>query len=445
MIRRPPDALERRLAGTFDREERAGLMLAAKIRLAVIAFAMLWQLLRSPLSDLALLYELCGGAVFLLTGLMLHIAARTGLGGRRFLFALFAADIVWMAIYMAIPNPFLPEGVTRPPSLTLVSHNFLWFYVLLMQAGFALSPSLVIWCGAWILVARAGQLLYVISTGDYFTEASLDLIGANRVFEAWFNPKFISNNARLVEFIATTGVTATLAGIAMRTRTLVASRARTERERAQMARYLSPDMVETVLSHPETLRRPRSVEAAVLFADICGFTRMAEGMPAEEVSALLKEFYRRLSKAVFAQGGTLDKFLGDGLMATFGALVSSPAGAAEALACGFRMLEEIDDWNQSRAATGAPPIQLSVGLHFGQVVAGDLGAERVEFAVIGDTVNVASRAESATRQLDARLAATDALVAAAREKRPELVERLTHHGMVAVKGRSGEIDLWIAR
>lgn len=442
---RKTGALSRRLELSFAREERAGLMLAAKIRFAVVAFALAWQSLRSPLDGAALIFELCGGSVFLMTGALLHYAAKQGLGGRRFVYALFAFDILWMAFFMALSNPFLPEGVSRPPSLILVSHNFLWFYVLLLQAGFALSPGLVIWSGLWILIARAAQVGYVLSTGDFVTEDDLRHIGANRVFEAWFNPRFISNNARIAEFTTTVGATITLAGVAWRTRTLVASRAETERQRAQVARYLSPDMVETVLSKPEALQKPRTANAAVLFADICGFTRMAEGMPADEVSAILKEFYKRLSHAVFQNHGTLDKFLGDGLMATFGALTPSDSAPGDALAAGFAMLEEIDDWNRERATAGLAPIRLSVGVHYGPVVAGDLGEERVEFAVIGDTVNVASRAESATRALEARIAATTALVDAARDANPALAARLTHHGPVAVKGREGEIDLWVAR
>ncbi len=434
-----------RLARAFDREERTGLMLAAKIRFAVVAFALAWQSIRSPLSGTALIFEIAGGAVFLLTGFLLFQAAKSRFGGRRFVFTLFAFDILWMAIFMALPNPYLPEGIARPPSLILVSHNFLWFYVLLLQAGFALSPLLVIWCGVWILVARAGQVAYVLSTGEFLTEDDLMHIGANRIFEAWFNPKFISNNARIVEFIATTGVTATLAGIAWRTRTLVASRARTESDRAQVARYLSPDMVESVLSDPQRLREPRSTKVAVLFADIRGFTRMAEGMEAEEVAALLREFYSRLSRAVFANRGTLDKFLGDGLMATFGALTPNPNAASDALAAGFDMLWEIDSWNAERDAQGEPPIQLSVGMHFGPVLAGDLGSERVEFAVIGDTVNVASRAESASRALEARLVATNTLVVEAMAQSSGDTQKLTHHGPTAVPGRTGEVDLWFAR
>lgn len=439
------DRFTLRLARAFDREERAGLMLAAKIRFAVVSFALTWQSIRSPLTGSALIFELAGGAVFLLSGLLLYRAAKNRLGGRWFVFALFAVDIVWMAFFMALPNPYLPEGIVRPPSLILVSHNFLWFYILLLQAGFALSPALVIWCGVWILAARAAQVGYVMSTGEFLTEDDLRHIGANRIFEAWFNPKFISNNARIVEFIATTGVTATLAGIAWRTRTLVASRARTESDRAQVARYLSPDMVETVLSDPERLREPRSTTAAVLFADIRGFTRMAEGMEAEEVAALLKEFYSRLSRAVFANRGTLDKFLGDGLMATFGALTPSPNAASDALATGVAMLWEIETWNADREAQGEPPVHLSVGMHFGPVLAGDLGSERVEFAVIGDTVNVASRAESASRALEARLVATNALVEEARAQDSADVAKLSHHGPVPVPGRTGEVDLWFAR
>ncbi len=135
-----------------------------------------------------------------------------------------------------------------------------------------------------------------------------------------------------------------------------------------------------------------------MFADIVGFTKFAERQTADQVVSTLRGFHARMERAVFDNGGTLDKFLGDGLMATFGTPDPGPHDASNAVRCGHAMLAAIEDWNRERRASGAEPIALSVGLHCGTVVLGDIGSERrLEFAVLGDVVNVASRLEALTR------------------------------------------------
>src|SRR3546814_9511924 len=102
-------------------------------------------------------------------------------------------------------------------------------------------------------------------------------------------------------------------------------------------------------------------------------------------------------------------------MATFGTPEPGPRDAANALAAGRAMLRTVEEWNRERIAAGEPPIQLSIGIHYGEVVLGNIGSERrLEFAVLGDVVNVARRLETLTRDLQCHLAACSALVTAAR-------------------------------
>src|SRR3954468_19811428 len=140
---------------------------------------------------------------------------------------------------------------------------------------------------------------------------------------------------------------------------------------------------------------------AVLFANIVGFTRQCEERPPAEAIDLLRGFHRRMEQTIFAFGGTLDKFLGDGVMATFGTPRPGSRDAANALGCARAMLAEIDAWNRDRRARGQAEVRIGIGVHSGPVVLGDVGSRRhLEFAVIGDTVNIASRLESLTRQLE---------------------------------------------
>ena len=117
---------------------------------------------------------------------------------------------------------------------------------------------------------------------------------------------------------------------------------------------------------------------------------------------MVREFHGRIAQTVFEFDGTLDKFLGDGVMVTFGTPDNRADDAVRALDCARAIIHTILDWNVVRTARGEPTIKVGVSLHFGSVVLGDVGDEnRLEYAVIGDTVNVASRVEELTRTLGA--------------------------------------------
>ena len=117
-----------------------------------------------------------------------------------------------------------------------------------------------------------------------------------------------------------------------------------------------------------------------------------------------------MERQVFAHGGTLDKYLGDGLMATFGTPTAGRQDASNALDCAVAMVAEVKAWNAGRVEHGEVPLQAGFGIHYGEVVLGNIGANRLEFAVIGDTVNTASRLEALTRSLKVPLVVSDALV-----------------------------------
>jgi len=121
-----------------------------------------------------------------------------------------------------------------------------------------------------------------------------------------------------------------------------------------------------------------------------------------------------MEQEVFRHSGTLDKYLGDGLMATFGTPFAGEVDASNALRCAQAMMEAADRWSGERKAAGETPIRVSFGLHYGPVVLGDIGVTCLEFAVIGSTVNAASRLETLSRTFDCALVASDDLVRRAR-------------------------------
>jgi PAS domain S-box-containing protein len=217
-----------------------------------------------------------------------------------------------------------------------------------------------------------------------------------------------------------------------------------ERKRASLARYFSPNMVDELMQTGGDLDTARIQTVAVLFVDMIGFTRVSAGLPSVEVIGLLREFLGFFEEAVFAHGGTLDKYLGDGLMATFGTPRPGPKDASNALACAAEMSGQIVTWNAHRQSEGLEPLRIGIGVHYGEVVLGDIGGERrMEFAVVGDTVNIASRIQDMTRTLGVAILASDAIVRAAHgEGLAPLLAEYRDFGEHELRGRSGTIRLW---
>ena len=164
----------------------------------------------------------------------------------------------------------------------------------------------------------------------------------------------------------------------------------TERMRRLFARYTSDAVVEEILRNGDVVLTGEKRVVTVLFADIRNFTSFAETQPPEEVLRLLNEVLGRLADAVLEWGGTLDKYLGDGLMAVWGAPVKHDDDVTAAVSAALRMHSELRLLNQQQP--GGPQFELGIGLNTGPVLAGSLGnTRRTEYTCIGDTVNVASR------------------------------------------------------
>jgi len=171
---------------------------------------------------------------------------------------------------------------------------------------------------------------------------------------------------------------------------------RLRRERLQ--RYFSPQ-VAAQLEEPSAIGTAgQTHEVTILFCDLRDFTPICEALPAPAVVALLNGFFERMVDVLFAHGGTLDKYLGDGLMAYFGAPVAQADHAQRAVQCAIAMRAALAALNIQRAADDASPLRMGVGIHTGAVVLGDIGAaRRRDYTVVGDAVNVAARLQELTK------------------------------------------------
>ncbi|MEP7001657.1 MAG: adenylate/guanylate cyclase domain-containing protein [bacterium] len=163
--------------------------------------------------------------------------------------------------------------------------------------------------------------------------------------------------------------------------------------RSNFERYFAPQLAARIAGSPEALKlggdkRP----VAVLFSDIRGFTALSETMNPDAMATLLTEYFTEMVECVFRHEGTLDKFIGDAVMAQWGAPIGSPDDADRAMAAAIEMQAELKKLNARWAAEGRPTLEIGIGLNYGEAFAGNIGSERrLEFTVIGDTVNTAKR------------------------------------------------------
>jgi adenylate cyclase len=173
-------------------------------------------------------------------------------------------------------------------------------------------------------------------------------------------------------------------------------RIRRERQaRDRLVRYHSPAVIEAVLSDSGADRESVTLtETTILFADIVGFTARCETLPPEDVAAFLNQFFSIAADVIFEHGGTLDKFIGDAVMAFFGAPLPQEDHAERAVRSAVELLEALDVWNGQRESEGLDRVEVRVAVNSGPVVVGDIGsATRVDYTVLGNTVNVTARLE----------------------------------------------------
>jgi class 3 adenylate cyclase len=175
------------------------------------------------------------------------------------------------------------------------------------------------------------------------------------------------------------------------------------------SRFAPQEVVERVVSAGAPAGAEKKV-VTVLFADIVGFTSMSEQLEPGVVVTILNGYFARMSRAIAEHGGHVTKFIGDGILALFGALEPNPWQADDAVRAALAMRAALDTYNDILAGLGHPRLRVGIGLHRGVAVAGLIGSEELtEFTVIGSTVNLASRVEHLTRRHDVDILITDAV------------------------------------
>jgi len=430
----------------FWRVEREGARLGLRVRCAGLLAVAAALTLRASGPTLA--WYLGVLAALALTGVLFYATVRAPLLARSRLGAPLRAGLVLLDMALAtfalvVPAPTMGGGFDAPMQLRIADDSFLYLFLALSAMSY--SPALALWSGAAAAGAWLTGALWVLAQPGAFTLVPADFaaMDAGAAVAALTDPAYVSIIGAAQQALLLLVVGAALAAAVWRGRMLALRQVRASAERATLLRYFSPDLAAELTHRRADFDTLAVREAGVMFADIFGFTAMAETMTPEQTIAFLREFHRRSTAAVFAHGGTLNKFIGDEVMASFGAIQSRPDAPAMTLQCAVAVAETAAAWSADRQARGLPGVRVGVGAHVGPVVVGDIGDARcLELAVLGDVVNTANRLQHATRAHDVCIVASAALLEAAVAARPDLAPlaaRFEPLPLITLRGRRGAV------
>jgi adenylate cyclase len=374
-----------------------------------------------------------GGTGVWLTGtLLIARYATTQRYVRNLIISIAVSFVGLYAISMADAVEFMAD-----PTAEMVGGGRLFEHVLLLFPSTALLSlfltrlwAVLLWV-ALCLVVPLQTIYAVIGLEEiYFTyDLTVLAVDGNAVNQDIMN---MYRNATIFFILVLSGLVL-FHGWALR------SSVELEKSKENYRRYFSPEIGDEIESGDLVIGQDgsRVTDVAVLFTDIAGFTKLSEKMDPQNVLDLLSEYQTLMVDAIFQHKGTVDKFIGDAVMANFGTPRSHGNDAQNAFDCGVLMNHKLAEWNKTRAEKGLSEIQHRIGIHYGKCVVGNMGSEqRLEFAVIGDAVNVASRICDACKNFD-----TNFLISA------DVASRITHDvpsedaPNVGIRGREGNIDL----
>ncbi len=441
MSKRDGEFENKHLKEALEKSKEEGLLLAIKARF--VALLIVGVMLVFLINDWAVLYYHFLIVLFLLNGWAQVKVGRVGHSRKELL--LLWVDLGLMAITVGVPCPIGDEVWSS--ALTFKWSNFSYFYILLATAAIIYSWRTLVaiaWMTSvvWIAAVAWGYFQPDILP-DIDHKIAILLADYPHILEM-VELNNLNWHGRVKELVVFAIVAGILALNGWRSNQLLEKQANVSRERANLARYFAPNLVDHLADKDDPLGDVRAQSVVVMFVDIVGFTKMAEHDVPERVVRFLREFHLRMEKEVFEFGGTLDKFLGDGLMITFGTPKETPDDAKNAIKCAAAMQESINEWNAIRAAQGENPVLLSIGLHCGNVILGDIGSQRrMEFAVLGDVVNVSSRLEAMSRDLDVKIVASSSVVETAGAKVATALG-FVERGKQQIRGRDEEVAIWTA-
>lgn len=373
-----------------------------------------------------LLEEITHTIPFYMVGLVQYLMARYRPRWRWVLYVTVVIDVIMLPFIVLYPEPFGDPSL--PAAIILRTDIFNYYYLMAVVVALTYSPWLSAWLGVVVSVTWYGLALWLSGQPEALRYDDLmfgegDAIDFLTIF---LDPNYVDVGKAFSESVVFTIASMGLAVAVRRARRMVLRGVGAEVQKNNLSRYFSPKVASRLTEMGDAVGQAQRRKVAILFADIVGFTGLTEGKPPEAVLDLLRDFHGRMEAQVFAHDGTLEKYIGDALLATFGTPEPGDHDAADALNCAFAMQRELAAWNAVRASQGLPAVRASIGLHYGEAVMGNIGRDRnMAFVVVGSSVNIASRLQAMGRQLDADIVLSEALATRAEAEDPQARARIS--------------------
>ena len=336
------------------------------------------------------------GTYAVVTAIRLGLAYARALGG----LLLAASVVIDLALLMALIWGFHIQ-YAQPPAFYLKVPTLLTAFIFIALRALRFEVRYVALAG---LSAAAGWACLVA----YAVVTTPDAV-VMRDFVGYMTGNRILIGAEVEKILDLLAVTAVLALAIARARRLLVRAAVDGAAARDLARFFDPMVAQRIRAAAQPLRagEGEARDAAILFLDIRGFTRLGTTLAPSALMTLLNEYHARLVPLIQQHGGTIDKFLGDGILATFGAAERTDRYAADALAAIDAVMAEAARWQTERANASEPPLAINAGVAVGRVVFGAVGDQRrLEYTVIGDTVNLAAKLEKHNKLEGTRALAT---------------------------------------
>lgn len=411
------DGAVSRLQLRLQEEEHNGLAFAFRFRLIALGIVAVWLLFAAGPARVGIGVGAC---VTMMASAWIVYALRSSPYARAVQLAVTVLDVTVITIGTLVPIPGAPDNGLWLEQVFGRRSLFLYLVIYLTASALSYSVRTVILTGAASLAALVASFAWTAL--DQARTFGVDLAGAadvwpaaRAIFARLIGPGFVTPEAFLIQqLIFMTLCTGFIAVAVWRARAHLGRTLSAEGERNNLARYFSPNLVDRLAGAENDFEVGRESKATVLFVDVVGFTRLMEGQPPQQTINFLRVFHQRMAECIFAHGGTLDKFIGDGVMATFGTPDAQPDDETRALRCALGMVRSVEAWNRGRRTRGLPAVRIAVGVHVGPVLMGAIGSpNRLEYSAVGDTVNVASRLEHLARAHDAAIVTSAETLAAA--------------------------------
>lgn len=405
----PRITLPRRVLSAIAVRTDASEVLIKLIQLVIVVmFGILYAL--APRTDAGTAFSpvpFVLGAYFLATLFGLGWALRARIPD----WAVYFSIVLDMALLMSMILSFHIQ-YQQPASFVLKAPAMLYVFIFIALRALRFEPRFVFVAGITAALGWAAMIWYVVNIDPddaMITRSYVDYLTGNAILLG----------AEFDKIISILTVTCILALALRRGRELVVDAVREAKAARDLSRFFDKNVASHIKGADRRIQAGEGVKrmAAVLNADIRGFTPLAAGMEPSDIMKLLADYHARIVPILQGNHGTIDKFLGDGIMATFGAVAESDSFACDALRAVDEIIAATDAWAEERIAAGLDPVTINISVASGPLAFGAVGGKgRLEYTVIGAAVNLSAKLEKHNKELSARAVASGECLALAREQ-----------------------------